>query len=140
MNKIDFTDFEKELMDKLLDGDDIVLAILRKQFQDSSIKFRKDTGVGFYLTFYIPNDLPPIFDEVPLCKPNFCFGDVKAHIQGLRNGAGFLIWVKNGYLDQLEGYTYDEKWIHEIKSFKLNYLTGKRDILSLHKIWLIDDK
>jgi len=31
-----------------------------------------------------------------------------AKIDGLDHGMGFILWLKDGYLDCLEGYSYEE--------------------------------
>jgi hypothetical protein len=53
------------------------------------------------------------------------FGDVIAEVNGLRNGAGFLLYVTDGVLDVLEGYSYGEQWPSTINNFKLGYTKGK---------------
>ena len=37
------------------------------------------------------------------------FGDVSAEIAGLKCGAGFLVYVDDGKIQMLKGYSYDEK-------------------------------
>jgi len=37
-------------------------------------------------------------------------GDVHAELAGLSHGAGFVLFIKDGRLDCLEGLTYDEAW------------------------------
>ncbi len=54
------------------------------------------------------------------------FGDVIGDIPGLASGAGFLLYIKNGVLDMLEGYSYDEPWPESINSFNLKYMNGER--------------
>jgi hypothetical protein len=87
---IAFTKFEKELIDMLLAGEDAVLSLLRRQFSGATIHSRQQTGEGFYLLFDVQEEMPRVVDELPSVKPDFCFGDVDAIINGLRNGAGFF--------------------------------------------------
>lgn len=133
---IKLTPFERDVMHALLAGEDHLLSLLRNQLERVSSVSRKETGVGFYITFDIPKDIPKTFEIDPLIKHNFCFGDVDASLEGLKNGAGFLLWIADGYLSQLEGYTYGENWPSQIKSYNISYRDNKRDIYSLKKEWL----
>ena len=120
MHEVSLTYLEATVLEWLLVGDKPVLVALRNQLSIANIRSRKLTGVGFYLMFDIPPNTPKI-DEIPDIKTNFCFGDVAASLDSLKHGIGFLLWVKNGLLDYLEGYTYDEPWPSEIKDFELHY-------------------
>ncbi|MFT3893688.1 MAG: hypothetical protein QM730_18825 [Anaerolineales bacterium] len=132
--------FEEELMIMLLAGEDSVLSMLREQFESVNFFARELTGVGFYLHFNMPKEIARISDVLPSVKSNFCFGDVDATIEGLNNGAGFLIWIRNGYLTQLEGYTYGEKWPSQITDYKFYYRRGRRNIEGLHNKWVVSKK
>ena len=132
---INISNFEMELINMLLAGEDDILSLLRKQFSHSMIRSKTNTGVGFYISFIVSEDMPRLFEELPTVKSRFCFGDVDAIIPGLRGGAGFLIWIVDGYFDQLEGYTFGEEWPSELSNYVLNYSDGERNIESLRKEW-----
>lgn len=134
---IALTKFEKELLDKLLEGEDTVLSLLREHLRNATVRSRKQSHVGFYVVFDIPELLPRITDKVSSAKSSFCFGDVDATINGSRSRAGFLIWVKDGYLQQLEGYTYGEEWPLELTDYVLSYRDGSRNIDALRQVWLV---
>lgn len=121
-----FTPLEISTMEKLLIGDDDVLKTLASQWNSATLRTRELTGVGFYTHFELPPSANPIRG-----MPTFCFGDVVAEIEGLKYGAGFLLWVKDGLLDFLEAYTFQEAWPSEIKEFSLRYEGGARDIKKL---------
>jgi hypothetical protein len=133
---ITLTKFEMDLLNILLAGEDTVLSLLRKQLLGATIPLRKQTDAGFYLFFDVSEELPRIPDQISSTKDSFCFGDVDATISGLQNGASFLIWVKNGYLKQLEGYTYGEKWPTNVTDYTLRYRDEIRNITQLRKAWL----
>jgi len=42
-------------------------------------------------------------------------------MDGLQYGAGFLIFVRDGTLKMLEGYSYSEPWPELIREFELSY-------------------
>ncbi|HVS34954.1 MAG TPA: hypothetical protein VMS17_05190 [Gemmataceae bacterium] len=128
---ISCTDLEKAVMAKLLNGGDSVLQDLRTQFGMCNVVKRQDTGVGFFTTFQVPPSAPrAAFGKT------FSFGDVSAKISGLRHGAGFVLFVKNGLIDTLEGYCYDEVWPEHVSDFSLQYDQGEsRDIEALKRAW-----
>ncbi|MBS1910946.1 MAG: hypothetical protein JST22_03075 [Bacteroidetes bacterium] len=118
-------------MKLLLEGDEPAIATLRQQLDACRVESRELTGAGFYVKFAVPNFAPRISGN-----KSFNFGDVSADIDGLASGAGFVLFVKDGALDMLEGYSYDEPWPTEIKNFRLSYTTGiARDWQSLRKKW-----
>jgi hypothetical protein len=125
----DLTSLEREVLRMLLAGDDELLSILRTQVETATVAKREMTGVGFYTTFEISQMAPRAGNLA------FKFGDVDASIKGLKHGAGFLLFVKLGALEMLEGYTYDEPWPPDTSEFTLGYTTGhERDMAALRKI------
>jgi hypothetical protein len=121
---------EKEVMKLLLDGADPALAVLRQQLEYIKVAKRENTGVGFYTKFTIQERAPRLGEG-----KSFKFGDVVAEIEGLKHGAGFLLFITDGALDELEGYCYDEAWPKEVIGFKLAYFGGsERDMKSLKDI------
>lgn len=117
------TAFEKAVLDKLLTGDDPVLEKLRSQATLARLASRLGSEVGFFLTFDVPSDVSTVLDP-----KDFHFGDVTASIDGLQFGAGFVVFVRGGRLDSLEGYSYDEPWPATIRAFELTYLREPREL------------
>ena len=62
---------------------------------------RENTGPGFYTTLDVPRGSPIKGVASPL-------GDVFATVVGLQHGMGFLLWLRDGHIHQLEGYSYEE--------------------------------
>jgi hypothetical protein len=125
------TKLEIEVMRMLLDGDDEVLSALRKQLAKCKVKSRELTGVGFFTTF-----IPAQSDDVLSRVKSFKIGDVFAKIEGTKHGAGFLLYVENGKIYMLEGYTFDDPWPSEIGEFKLCYINDVRNLTEIKKNWL----
>ena len=46
---------------------------------------------------------------------------LKVTVPGLKYGLGFLVYIDNGLLKMLEGYTYGEPWPEHIDAFTLSY-------------------
>ena len=112
---------EQAVLDKLLSGDHPVLAALRAQAEKALLVRREYTGVGFFCDFEVPSD-------APILKGDFHIGDVSGDLQDLAHGAGFVLFIRDGRLDALEGFTYDEPWPKEIGAFTLTYTAEPRDL------------
>ncbi len=104
-------------MEWFLRGDHRILATLREQLAVASIANRKFTGVGFFTGFHVPNTAPRLSNLQRLV-----IGDVHSEIVGLEHGAGFLLFVDEGLLHFLEGFTYDAPWPGDLKLIRLYYL------------------
>jgi hypothetical protein len=130
----DLTPFEKTVMRAFLDGAEPVLSILREQFERIDVVKREFTGAGFYTTFTVAAGVL----RLPGNR-SFNLADVLADISGLKMGASFVLFVRNGLLDMLEGCSYgEESWPPEITTFEVGYLVGnkmtnQRDIEALRK-------
>ncbi len=123
---INLSELERAVLEKLLQGTHPFLVRLNSQTEFCYVRRREMTGAGFYTYFEIRRAPLQIYDI------DLRFGDVVAEIPGLKNGAGFLLYVKNGLLDMLEGYSYDETWPDMIPRYILKYTSGeKRDLTVL---------
>lgn len=61
---------------------------------------------------------------------------MKAEIGGLQNGAGFVLHLREGVMDYLEGYSYDEPWPPVVEAFSVSYIGDiQRDLAALWKKW-----
>ena len=127
MNEL--SDLEQAVLDKLLAGSDPVLQVLREQAEHARLASRKLTGAGFFCTFEVPVGVRSLTTH-----RDFHFGDVNAHIDGLRYGAGFVLRVRDGVLTTLEGYSYDEPWPGRLKNFSLEYQSDPRSLKFLNAV------
>jgi hypothetical protein len=109
-------DFEQAVLDKLLAGEHPVLTTLRGQVAKARVVSRERTGVGFFCTFDVPSDAPAVASP-----QDFELSDVDADVDGLAHGAGFLLFVRRGYVNKLEGYSYEEPWSAEPRTYRLKY-------------------
>ena len=121
---------EEAVLKKLLAGNLSLLIQLRQQLKVCSVGMREVTGFGFYTTLVVPDNTARI------AGLDFKFGDVVGNIPELSSGAGFLLYVKDGVLDMLEGYSYDEPWPPSVNDFNLKYVKGEdRDWVALEEIF-----
>jgi hypothetical protein len=125
--EIKFEDFEYAVMSKLLAGDDPVLECLREQYKNAHAEKREFTGHGFFTDFSFKNPVPIIENE-----KSFQIDD----IAGIANNTNvdFVLFIDNGILMMLEGFTYGEPWPERINSFELFYGNNEnRDLEKLRK-------
>lgn len=85
----------------LLAGESAALAILRAQFDVATIAGVESSGVGYFVTFDVPEDVP----RAPLERVTG--GDAVIELSCTPNGAGCVLFVRGGAIDMLELYTYD---------------------------------
>lgn len=108
--------FERAVLEKLLEGNHPVLASLRAQLYSCQVSGWESTGYGFFTNLKVDRSLKP----APTSRPRIQIVDVGGKIRGLKHGAGFVLFVTDGYLDFLEGFSYDEPWPPEISEFSLH--------------------
>ena len=98
-------DLVARLMPRLLAGSDPTCALLREQYARASIEQVELTGVGFFVGFQVPADVGRT------TPADFAGGNVNIQVEGVKHGAGCVLFVRDGVLSMLEGYTYgDEEW------------------------------
>src|SRR5580698_9110702 len=124
------TSLELQVLGKFLKGDDQALPILRQQMEQAEVSAREMTGVGFYTRFTIPSEIIRIVG-----RPSFKLGDVSGKAANVLHGLGFLLYISDGALSMLEGYTYDDPWHDRITDLILMYSGGSdRNINDIMKI------
>jgi hypothetical protein len=122
-------ELENQVLQMLLLGEEPVLELLRQQAEMGKVSSREMTGVGFFSNYEIPPEAPRIPG-----LPNLELGDVFGSAENVAHGFGFILFVRNGTLSWLEGFTYDEPWPDELRGTVLRYSTGEnRDLLGLRK-------
>jgi hypothetical protein len=99
------TPLESEVLKVLLEEDAEPFVSIRRQLSHAIVVKREFTGVGFFTDFEVPLDAPVRRD-----LPDATLGDVCAELPTLQHGAGFALFVRNGVVLMLEGFTYDEPW------------------------------
>ncbi|MDB6124064.1 MAG: hypothetical protein JWQ71_3057 [Pedosphaera sp.] len=108
------TPLEKAVLAKMLDKPGELFAIARQQLAQTTVAKREFSGVGFFTEFVIPADA-----QVRRNLPKTRIGAVGAEFSGLQHGAGFVLFIENGVISMLEGYTYDEPWPENTDVFRL---------------------
>jgi len=76
-------------------------ATLEAQLATATLSSRENTGAGFYTRFAVERASSALTGERSRAGP-------ETKIDGLSHGMGFVLWLKEGYADCLEGYSYAE--------------------------------
>jgi len=132
MNQL--TKVEHAVISKLLEGDEPLLSALREQFDKITDCSRRSTAVGFFTDFTISPLAPQLNPSRSLY-----LSDVLLTSANLRTAASFILFIRDGVLRQLEGYTVStEPWPIEMTEFKLSYLVkgqpaDERDFTALRQ-------
>ena len=92
--------------------------IISEQFKNRVIVENKVFPSGFYIKYEIKDNIPPIDDT-----ESKVLGNVGAKIPDLKYGMGFALFMKDGYISSLEGYTYNEEPLPaDLQKYELYYL------------------
>jgi hypothetical protein len=75
-------------------------AALAEQIAAISVRSRENTGAGFF-TYFVYRSSPPLHKVRTDTKK--CH--VTATINHVRDALGFILWMRDGYIDCLEGHT-----------------------------------
>lgn len=126
MNKLN--KLESIVITKLLSGESRYLEKLRKQLNHLVSVKREYTGAGFFTYLHIDRN-----ENYRLGNQDIAFGDVEAKLKGMSESVGFVIFIKDGWVNMLEGYTYAEKWPKEAKLSRLAYFDNERDMNMIEK-------
>ena len=111
---------EHALMEGILRSPHRIPQTLLEQWKSSTVIKIELTGAGFFVNYHVPSNVPTLTDN-----QNFTVGNIGAKIPGLKSGAGFVLFVRNGVISMLEGYSYDESWPDTVESFELFEIDGK---------------
>ena len=83
-------------------------------FDEVVVASRDFTGAGFMTEFTKSAELKLFTDGTSMR-----WGKVGAKLNSLSLESGYVLYIDNGYLTTLEGYTYGEEWPIEIDAIDL---------------------
>jgi hypothetical protein len=73
--------------------------VLREQIATAQVINFENTGVGFFSTVEVARKARPLTNDSPLDAAT-------GSIASLPHGMGFLLFLEDGYVSTIEGYTY----------------------------------
>ncbi|WP_428156442.1 hypothetical protein [Brevundimonas sp.] len=98
----EFTELERTVLAIICDDQPGIGEALRKLLSAARISERDNTGHGFYTSFDVGKDKPPVaWPERMLDGP-----DGEVSVGGETLLMGFILWLEDGYPDCLEGFQY----------------------------------
>jgi hypothetical protein len=107
---------ESTVLDKLLAKPGEPFDTIRAQLANASVSQREFTGVGFFTHFAIPPDA-----EVRRDLTSGELGPLTADHPQMENGAGFILFVREGVISFLEGYSHgDTPWPADSSEFRFH--------------------
>lgn len=95
-----FTELELAALRSIFSETPELAPALERQLAVASVAERENSGAGFFTTIAIPDEAPPV------SGPNVLGHETHAHIAGLPVGLGFVLFLKSGRLDLLEGFAW----------------------------------
>ena len=99
------TEFEREILQRFLQGEDPILDILRTQLFTAKVRQREVTETGFFTDLWI-DDAAPVVERAN----RFALDDVFGEIEGVDESVCFLLHVHRGRLRTLEGFLLGAPW------------------------------
>ena len=124
-----YLQMEKDIMKLLLTGPDDFFDILREQYANAEVKSREYTGVGFFTVYQIKDHCRRVENR------NFQIADGEGSLNEDNVSIGFVLFIREGKLETLEGFTYDDRWPEKIYKYKLWYTDNRRDYEALREKW-----
>jgi hypothetical protein len=98
----DFTPLERAVLRAICEAHPADRVVLEGQLSTAIVLSRENTGAGFYTRLVVERS-----SGTPIGGERIRRGPA-ARIDGLAHGMGFILWLKEGYADCLEGYCYEE--------------------------------
>lgn len=110
---------ERTVLDFALAGDHPTLDILRRQAQAVTVVARDLTGHGFFTQLAVDATRAAIGGG-----PRLVISDLDGQTDALAHGVGFNVFVEDGYLAVIEGFSFDEPWPMGLSEVTLSYSTS----------------
>lgn len=122
------THLEQSILHAFLGGAHPALEALREQLPGLEVVRRIATPTSFSTALRPGRDAP----RALIRTRHAMLDDLSADIPGLPGGAGFALFVEDGWLARLEGSTYaDEPWPEDVAGFTLHPDDPERDLSDL---------
>ena len=107
-----FNELENAVMELIRNENGELGEAIYQQFTISGVLSREYTGAGFFLNFKIDEKATSA-----IRRGRLVISGPEAEIEGLEYGAGFTLFVSDGFITTLEGFSYGEPWPQDITKF-----------------------
>ena len=110
-----FTELETAVLHAVFAETPQVQGALERQLEAAKVVERANSGAGFFTTIAVPPNVPPVTIRSPLET------DIHATVGGLDQPMGFVVFMKDGRLETLEGFTYGAVSTVDLDFERLNF-------------------
>lgn len=118
------TPLERAVLDFALVGEHPSLEVLREQAKTVTVAAREFTGVGFFTRLTVDAATAAIDGH-----PAMAIADIDGQTAELAHGVGFVVFVEDGSLAAIEGFSIDEPWPDGLSDVALSYsMNVSRDV------------
>jgi hypothetical protein len=112
------TELEKAVIERMLADRELRPIRSTVDFEKVTVSDREFTGAGFLTEFERSQELKLFDDGVSLR-----WGQVGARLNASKIETAYLVYIDDGYLTGVEGYTYGDEWPNQIDRMELYELT-----------------
>ena len=95
-----FTQLEETVLASIFSETPNLASALKRQMAAATVTKRENSGAGFFTTIAVPITVVKVSSSVLGRETN-------ARVQGLEHGMGFVLFLRDGRLATLEGYTHE---------------------------------
>lgn len=117
------TELERAVIRRILADPDLKHVRVTINFDTVTVSERDQNGAGFMTHFERSEELR-LFDNGVSLR----WGKVGARLNAYKLETGYLVYVDDGYVSTIEGYTYGEKWPDLVEQFELYELTSGMEL------------
>lgn len=96
----DLTEMETAALQAIFAETPAMASALQRQLDRAKVKSRENTGGGFFTDIAVPEDEPRL-----KCS-NVLGYETHVRVEGLEHGLGFVLFMKDGHLQKLEGFAW----------------------------------
>lgn len=93
------TQLEKMALERAFDGPQPWMPFLRAQVAVLEVNERRSTGVGLFVEFARPVNVPPVPD---VFRESVFAPSIEVAHPSLPHGGSFVVWVRDGFVETLE--------------------------------------
>ena len=104
-----FDEFEKIIITDIIEQYPEYKQKLQSQFEKIVVEKREFSTYGFSTYYVVTAEEETLGDG-----ENLTLGKHQWIINGLNYGSDYVLWIKNGFVSCLEGFSYNEPWPDEI--------------------------
>jgi len=106
---MNFVEFEKIIITDIIEQYPEYKEKLKSQFDTITVQKREFSTYGFSTYYAVTAQ-----GETLGSDKNLQLGGYQWNISGLNRGSDYILWIKNGLISCLEGFSYEEPWPEKI--------------------------